>query len=124
MWVVVTKPPFILPLSTAPRRSGGSARRRAVTASISPTNSDPNARPLSKEISGSDILWALQRAAAKKSKSQRRAKRKTEKKISDEDDTDDDDGKHREVRPIRIDSEWGPRLDDLEDRLRQLSRLV
>ncbi|XVE73639.1 hypothetical protein DITRI_Ditri11bG0134600 [Diplodiscus trichospermus] len=75
-----------------------------------------------KEISGRDVLWALQRAAAQKKK----AKRKNNKRLA----SSDSDASHREkdsidysnVRPLEIKTEWSLKLDELEKRLQELEQ--
>ncbi|XVF72955.1 hypothetical protein PTKIN_Ptkin12aG0161900 [Pterospermum kingtungense] len=72
-----------------------------------------------KEISGSDVLWALQRAAAEK----RKAKRKKKGLISSESDASqrEKDGiDYSNVRPLEIKTEWRLKLDELEKRLQEL----
>ncbi|XWS76819.1 hypothetical protein CRYUN_Cryun01aG0210200 [Craigia yunnanensis] len=70
-----------------------------------------------KEISGSDVLWALQRAAAQKKK----AKRKKKGLASSDASRSEKDGiDYSNVRPLEIKSEWSLRLDELEKRLHEL----
>ncbi|XP_017985069.1 PREDICTED: uncharacterized protein LOC18613905 [Theobroma cacao] len=72
-----------------------------------------------KEISGSDVLWALQRAAAQKTK----AKRKKKGLASSEASRRDKDGiDYSNVRPLEIKGEWILKLDELEKRLRELEQ--
>ncbi|KAK6285859.1 hypothetical protein POUND7_012038 [Theobroma cacao] len=72
-----------------------------------------------KEISGSDVLWALQRAAAQKTK----AKRKKKGLASSEASRRDKDGiDYSNVRPLEIKGEWSLKLDELEKRLRELEQ--
>ncbi|XP_022757612.1 uncharacterized protein LOC111304877 [Durio zibethinus] len=70
-----------------------------------------------KEISGSDVLWALQRAAAQKKKAKRRKKGSAPSKGShrEKDGTD-----YGNVRPLQIKNEWSLKLDELEKRLQEL----
>ncbi|GLT79826.1 hypothetical protein SLA2020_513000 [Shorea laevis] len=71
-----------------------------------------------RDISGSDVLWALQRAAAQKKKLKKKKKQKEpsptashmEKKTVD----------YSNVKPLKIKREWGVKLDQLEKRLKQL----
>ncbi|OWM68610.1 uncharacterized protein LOC116194299 [Punica granatum] len=122
MWAVASPPPFILPVSAAPRPARGFIfGRNSITASARPTNSDSNPKSPGNEIGGSDVLWALQRATAAKKRNRARPKKRT---MRDGEVTDEEEETSMEVRPICIDSEWGPRLKDLENRLQQLSRLV
>ncbi|KAL2554793.1 uncharacterized protein Fot_08412 [Forsythia ovata] len=73
-----------------------------------------------RQLSGADVLWALQRATAQKSK-----------KKKDKRDTISRDGKFAEreiegtvdyssVRPLCIKSEWSARLEELEGQLQEL----
>lgn len=75
-----------------------------------------------KEISGSDILRALQKASAKKASTKKQHKKngsgdlkreKNGKKVVDYD----------KVRPITVKSDWATRLNDLEKRLQEFSSL-
>ncbi|KMT20225.1 hypothetical protein BVRB_1g002290 [Beta vulgaris subsp. vulgaris] len=75
-----------------------------------------------KEISGSDILWAMQRASAKKTNTKKKQKKKGSgdfkrenngKKVVDFD----------KIRPLTVKSDWATRLDDLEKRLQEFSSL-
>ncbi|GLU00877.1 hypothetical protein SLE2022_182140 [Rubroshorea leprosula] len=70
-----------------------------------------------RDISGSDVLWALQRAAAQKKKLKKKKQkepsptaRHMEKKTVD----------YSNVKPLQIKREWGVKLDQLEKRLKQL----
>lgn len=85
-----------------------------------------------RELSGSDVLWALQRASVEKAKKkkQQQSKRKqrkmdtnrqTEMKVMDADADADEDEHHRIVRPLCIKSEWDARLAELENRLEELT---
>ncbi|CAL9007561.1 unnamed protein product [Prunus brigantina] len=79
-------------------------------------------------ISGSDVLFALQKAAEKKSREIGKKKKKANVSPSssssylgsheEEEGVDDEDGK---VRPLCVKSEWGDRLDELEKRFQELS---
>ncbi|KAE8721506.1 hypothetical protein F3Y22_tig00015910pilonHSYRG00092 [Hibiscus syriacus] len=68
-----------------------------------------------KEISGSDMLWALQRAAAQKKK----ANRKKGLTSSPDNQRGKDSVDYSNVRPFEIKSEWNLQLDELE-KLQQL----
>ncbi|KAK9280185.1 hypothetical protein L1049_013872 [Liquidambar formosana] len=75
-----------------------------------------------RQLSGSDVLWALQRATARKNKiSGGKKKRRSSTSVG----TSDKDGIFEEdysnVRPLSIKSDWATRLDDLERRLQELS---
>lgn len=82
-------------------------------------------------ISGSDVLFALQKAADKKSREIGKKKKKANVSSSssssylgshgEEEGVNDEDGK---VRPLCVKSEWGDRLDELEKRFQELSSKV
>lgn len=80
-----------------------------------------------KQLSGSDVLWALQRAAAK-NKLKKKNKKKEQASSADtrrEDDDDDlDCGTNVEVKPLCIKSEWAAKLDELDKRLQELSEFT
>ncbi|BFG22254.1 hypothetical protein CerSpe_085280 [Prunus speciosa] len=82
-------------------------------------------------ISGSDVLFALQKAADKKSREIGKKKKKANVSSSSssssylgshrEEEGVDEDGK---VRPLCVKGEWGDRLDELEKRFQELSSKV
>lgn len=77
-----------------------------------------------RQISGSDVLWAMQKAAAhKKSKSKKKMMNKNRKGSSSSPGTQGEVASmdHSNVRPLCIRNDWGGRLDELEKRLHQLS---
>lgn len=79
-----------------------------------------------KQLSGSDVLWALQRAAAK-NKLKKKNKKKKQASSADtrrEDDDDVDCGTNVEVKPLCIKSEWAAKLDELDKRLQELSEFT
>ncbi len=91
-----------------------------------PNNPIPKQHDQGRQISGSDVLRALQRAAVHKNemiKTKKMMKKKNNKGLSSS------VGAHREadgldynkVRPLCIKSEWGVKLDALEKRLQELS---
>uniref|UniRef100_A0A803KZU2 Uncharacterized protein n=1 Tax=Chenopodium quinoa TaxID=63459 RepID=A0A803KZU2_CHEQI len=76
------------------------------------------------EISGSDILRALQKATVKKANTKKQQK----KKGSAEFKRAENNGKRQvidydKVRPVSVKSDWATRLDELEKRLQQFSNL-
>ncbi|XP_062091308.1 uncharacterized protein LOC133797429 [Humulus lupulus] len=104
------------------------------------TASIPNPNPMlkreekkeedGKQISGSDVLWAMQKAAAKKNRVSGKSKSKKKKMmmIMSREGLSSVSG-HREeelagdysnVRPLCIKTEWGPKLDELEKSLQEL----
>ncbi|ESQ39317.1 hypothetical protein EUTSA_v10001667mg [Eutrema salsugineum] len=81
--------------------------------------------PKEKEISGSDVLWAIQRATAQRKRSN--ADKKTKKKkitgvelsSSAGESTRDNGVDYSNVRPLKIKSDWGHRLDEFEKLLKE-----
>lgn len=79
-----------------------------------------------KQLSGSDVLWALQRAASK-NKPKKKNKKKKQASHADtrrEDDDDVDDGTNVKVKPLCIQSEWAVKLDELDKRLQEISEFT
>ncbi|KAL5720681.1 hypothetical protein ACHQM5_013326 [Ranunculus cassubicifolius] len=72
-------------------------------------------------LSGSDVLWALQRATKEKMRSRSKGKKKGAKRRIE----GGDEGKidYGDVKELNVKSDWGDRLDELECRLRELQRL-
>ncbi|KAK3194536.1 hypothetical protein Dsin_025846 [Dipteronia sinensis] len=84
------------------------------------SNSDP------KQLTGSDVLWALQKASSAKKKKKNRKRRELSSADSHrEEDEDDDDGDdvvdYSNVKPLSINSDWAVKLHELEKRLQELS---
>lgn len=86
----------------------------------------------SRQISGSEVLFAMQKAAAKKSKESRKKKTNTRGgpevlssvgryREEEEDEEEEEDVDYSKVRPLCVKSDWGTRLDELEMRLQELS---
>ncbi|PON75494.1 death domain associated protein [Parasponia andersonii] len=81
-----------------------------------------------KQISGSDVLWAMQKAAAKKNKLSvsGESKSKRKKKImirglpSAGGHREEVAGDYSNVRALCIKGEWGAKLDELEKSLEEL----
>ncbi|XP_054782369.1 uncharacterized protein LOC129289601 [Prosopis cineraria] len=75
------------------------------------------------QISGSDVLWALQRASerTKKKKKKQQQQRREEESSSVNSLSIVD---YADVRPLRVKSEWSDKLDELEKRLRELSEII
>ncbi|KAL2345946.1 hypothetical protein Fmac_007231 [Flemingia macrophylla] len=71
------------------------------------------------EINGSDVLWALQRASARKKKKKNKKEHRT---VSSSATTPAVD--YTNVRPLRINANWAAKLDELDKRLRQLSDTI
>ncbi|EXB83830.1 hypothetical protein L484_023436 [Morus notabilis] len=79
-----------------------------------------------KQISGSDVLWALRKAAAKKNKLSGQHKNKKKKKNSGGLSSSAGHGEeiaadYSNVRPLLVKSEWSGKFYELEKRLRDLS---
>jgi hypothetical protein len=76
-----------------------------------------------RQISGSDVLWALQRAAAQKKATSGSKKMKKQKGVSSSagGHREEDGVDYSKARPFCVRSEWGVRLDELEKRLQELS---
>lgn len=84
----------------------------------------------SRQISGSEVLFAMQKAAAKKSKESRKKKTNTRGgpevlssvgRYREEEEEEEEDVDYSKVRPLCVKSDWGTRLDELEMRLQELS---
>ncbi|GAU13696.1 hypothetical protein TSUD_348000 [Trifolium subterraneum] len=76
------------------------------------------------QISGSDVLWALQRANNRKKitkKKEHQRGRESSSTVSRMEQTSVD---YTNVRPLCINDHWGPKLDELENRLRDLSDTI
>jgi hypothetical protein len=88
------------------------------------TNLESNSK---QQISGSDVLWALQRASGRKKIMKKKKElehergRDSSSAVSRMDETCVD---YTNVRPLCINDHWGPKLDDLENRLRHLSDTI
>ncbi|KAL6123987.1 hypothetical protein ACLB2K_076503 [Fragaria x ananassa] len=79
----------------------------------------------SRHISGSEVLFAMQRAAAKKRKETQKKKTKIVgeglSSASRNREEEEDGVDYSKVRPLCLKSDWGRRLDELEMRLHVLS---
>ncbi|XP_057980222.1 uncharacterized protein LOC131166021 [Malania oleifera] len=96
----------------------------------------PNPTPeteLERQLRGSDVLWALRRAADEKKKISEAKKKKKEEEENERRGSSTSMGRremedsaldYREVRPLRIKSDWKTRLDELGKRLQELSRVA
>ncbi|KAK8326357.1 hypothetical protein V6Z11_A11G110400 [Gossypium hirsutum] len=73
-----------------------------------------------KEISGSDVLWALQRAAAHKKKANR--KKTGSASLPEATQRLEDTIDYTNVKPLQIRTEWSLKLDELEKRLHVLQQ--
>ncbi|KAI9076800.1 hypothetical protein K1719_041216 [Acacia pycnantha] len=95
---------------------------------VSTLESSPGRRQQGREgaqISGSDVLWALQRASErKKKKKKQRREEESSSPVSGRREDLDSNVDYANVRPLRVKSEWGDQLDDLEKRLRHLSEII
>lgn len=90
-------------------------------------NSNPSKPiPKEREITGSDVLWAIQRATAQRNRS--KADRMKKKKIrcvelsssSASKSTGDKGLDYLNVKALRIKNDWGQRLDDYDKLLKDL----
>ncbi|KAK8693664.1 hypothetical protein V6N13_071237 [Hibiscus sabdariffa] len=100
-----------LGLSQFPINVSANSRLRGKPAASNPKQED------GKEISGSDVLWALQRAAAQKKKEKIKKKALTSSEVSHREKNSID---YTDVRPLEIKSEWTLKLEELEKRLQHL----
>ncbi|GMH22520.1 hypothetical protein Nepgr_024363 [Nepenthes gracilis] len=86
--------------------------------------SQPKQEDNGREISGADVLLALQRAGAQKSRSKRKKKGH---QTGDEggggggNKGGEDDADYSKVRPLCIKGDWGMRLEELEKRLQDFT---
>ncbi|CAA7044340.1 unnamed protein product [Microthlaspi erraticum] len=96
---------------------------------LSSAESNPS-KPISKEkqMSGSDVLWAIQRATAQRKRStadKQRKKKITSVELSSSaaESSEDNGGSnavdYSNVRPLRIKSDWGHRLEEFEKILKE-----
>ncbi|PON76532.1 death domain associated protein [Trema orientale] len=135
-----TKTPRAVSANSQPPRNdvGGLGRtlHKALESNPKPTNTQNPEQKRSKrveeeeeegkQISGSDVLWAMQKAAAKKNKRSDEGKRKKKKKImirglsSAGGHREEVAGDYSNVRALCIKSEWGAKLDELEKSLEEL----
>ncbi|XP_010506690.2 PREDICTED: uncharacterized protein LOC104783257 [Camelina sativa] len=86
-------------------------------------DSNPS-KPIPKEISGSDVLWAIQRATAQKKRTNAGKKKKlirrgVELSSSAGESTGDNGVDYSNVTPLRINSDWGHRLVEFEKLLNE-----
>ncbi|KAL5725514.1 hypothetical protein ACHQM5_008651 [Ranunculus cassubicifolius] len=81
---------------------------------------EPVQKRQATNLSGSDVLWALQRATKEKMRSKSKGKKKGAKRRIE----GGDEGKidYGNVKELNVKSDWGDRLDELECRLRELKR--
>ncbi|KAL1200280.1 hypothetical protein V5N11_009698 [Cardamine amara subsp. amara] len=79
--------------------------------------------PKEKEISGSDVLWAIQRATERKRSYAGKKKTKkiagVEMSSSASESTGDNGVDDSNVRPLRINSDWVHRLEEFEKLLKE-----
>ncbi|XP_020213184.1 uncharacterized protein LOC109797534 [Cajanus cajan] len=74
------------------------------------------------EISGSDVLWALQRASARKKKKKKKEHGRGSSSVPTP--TEETTPDYTNVRPLRINANWSAKLDQFDKRLRQLSDTI
>ncbi|CAK8544961.1 unnamed protein product [Lathyrus sativus] len=80
-----------------------------------------NSKPEKQEINGSDVLWALQRATASRKIMKNNKKKERGRDSSSSVSSMEESSVDYRVRPLCINDHWGPKLDELENRLRDLS---
>ncbi|AES82816.1 hypothetical protein MtrunA17_Chr7g0276211 [Medicago truncatula] len=73
-----------------------------------------------QEISGSDVLWALQKRVSTSRKKKKKKESSSSSAPSRMEEIHVD--YYTDVRPLCINDYWGPKLDQLEKRLRHLSQ--
>ncbi|KAK7397465.1 hypothetical protein VNO78_18637 [Psophocarpus tetragonolobus] len=110
------------------RRQGGSGNANPQGGKLGHTTLESNSIPIpipipkpkeEGEISGSDVLWALQRASGRKKK------RKEHRRESSSVPTPRDvDYSNVHVCPLRINSNWSAKFLDFDKRLRELSDTI
>nr|ACU15476.1 unknown [Glycine max] len=83
----------------------------------------PKAAQEEGEISGSDVLWALQRASARKNKKKNKKEHRRD-SSSVVTPTEETAVNYTNVRPLRINANWGSKLDEFDKRLRELSNTI
>ncbi|KGN46539.1 uncharacterized protein LOC105435778 [Cucumis sativus] len=89
--------------------------------SLNQTTPKHESHPEAAQISGSDVLRALQKAAAVKEKIRtQQVKEKKKKKEGAATEDSQSEMNHR-VRPLKINRDWGLRLTQLEKRLLEIS---
>ena len=71
------------------------------------------------QITGSDILWALQKASARRKKKQKKRAASSGGSSRQEGPVD-----YSNVRPLNVKKAWGSKLDALEKRLQELSETI
>ncbi|KAK7285738.1 hypothetical protein RJT34_20518 [Clitoria ternatea] len=91
-------------------------RRRQEVWSKNSNEGNPKAEQ-EREISGSDVLWALQRASARK----KNKKKENPSSAATPTPTQQTAVYYTDVPPLFINPNWPAKLDHLEIRLRQLS---
>ncbi|KAH7519427.1 hypothetical protein FEM48_Zijuj08G0034900 [Ziziphus jujuba var. spinosa] len=111
----------------------GRTSRTTIDSSTKPTNpiekqDEGEEEEEGRQISGSDVLWAMQKAAAHKNrvsgmkkKKKKKNKMKKSKGSSSSHVEQEVAIDYSNVRPLSISSDWGGRLDELEKLLQELS---
>ncbi|WJX85761.1 hypothetical protein P8452_68167 [Trifolium repens] len=110
--------PSVSATSLPRRRHRQNATKEHQVVERGTTNLESNSK---QQISGSDVLWALQRASGRKKIMMKKKKKEVE---SGRDSETCVDYTYTNVRPLCINDHWGPKLDDLENRLRHLSDTI
>ncbi|CAI8615789.1 unnamed protein product [Vicia faba] len=88
-------------------------------------NLESNSKPEKQEMSGSDVLWALQRATSHKKIIKNKKKKEHEyergRDSSSAVSSIEQNSVDYHVRPLCVNQHWATKLDELEIRLRDLS---
>ncbi|XP_058738804.1 uncharacterized protein LOC131610774 [Vicia villosa] len=86
-------------------------------------NLESNSKPEKQQMNGSDVLWALQRATTRKKiiKNNKKKERDRGRDSSSAVSSMEENSMDYHVRPLCINDNWGTKLDELENRLRDLS---
>lgn len=119
-------PPLLVVLPTQAAVSATRSGGRTIKLVVSADNHYDRASSADVEgMSGSDVLRALEKATAhKKSKKKKKMKTEMEKTNQLSAVASPADRLVEDVRPLRIDSGWAARLDQLEERLNHMSSLL
>lgn len=86
---------------------------------VSGLTSDTN-RQQDNQLRGLDVLLALQRATVKKKNKTRKTNDSRREQVDDQ----DDDVDYTNVKPLRINTAWAGKLDELGKRLEELSDIA
>ncbi|TXG63092.1 hypothetical protein EZV62_010086 [Acer yangbiense] len=134
MWAVSPIP--ITPFLSKPNRPTFRPLLRNLWRSIPPQNDNVHgeeigglgdtiltnlSNPDPKQLSGSDVLWALQKASSAKKKKKNKKRRELSSADSRREEDEDDVVDYSNVKPLSIKTDWAVKLHELEKRLQELS---